>query len=125
MARTVLHHIGGARVASISGRRHPDHDPWTRAVLAEVASGDGEDARRAIEAAHAAFPAWSEMAPSDRQLIFIRAADALDRRRDEVIELLAAETGCGAYFADVQSTFSLALLRQAAGLAHAPTGQIL
>jgi len=59
MIKSVLHHIGGRQVASISGRRHPDHDPWSRKVLAEVASGDDEDTRRAIEAAHAAFPAWS------------------------------------------------------------------
>jgi len=125
MIKPVLHHIGGRQVASISGRRHPDHDPWSREVLAEVASGDAEDTRRAIEAAHAAFPHWSAMAPSDRQLIFIRAADALERRRSEVIGLLAAETGCGPYFATLQFGFCLAMLRQAAGLAHAPTGQIL
>ncbi|HEX5203170.1 aldehyde dehydrogenase family protein [Paractinoplanes rhizophilus] len=125
MIEPVLHHIGGARVASISGRTHPDHDPWSRAVLAEVASGDGEDTRRAIEAAQAAFPAWSAMTPSERQLIFIRAADALDRRRAEVLGLLAAETGCGPYFAKVQVDFCLAMLRQAGSLAHAPTGQVL
>jgi acyl-CoA reductase-like NAD-dependent aldehyde dehydrogenase len=125
MIGKVLHHIGGERVGSISGRRHPDRDPWTRAVLAEVASGDGEDARLAIEAAHAAFPGWSSMPPTERQLIFIRAADALDRRRDEVLALLAAETGCGRHFGEVQFGFCLALLRQAAGLGHAPTGQIL
>jgi len=125
MIKPVLHHIGGRQVASISGRRHPDHDPWSREVLAEVASGDGEDTRRAIEAAHAAFPGWSALAPSDRQLVFIRAADALERRRSEVIGLLAAETGCGSYFATLQFDFCLAMLRQAAGLAHAPTGQIL
>jgi len=125
MIKPVLHHIGGRQVASISGRRHPDYDPWSREVLAEVASGDDEDTRRAIEAAHVAFPAWAAMAPSDRQLIFIRAADALDRRRSEVIVLLAAETGCGPYFATLQVDFCLAMLRQAAGLAHAPTGQIL
>jgi acyl-CoA reductase-like NAD-dependent aldehyde dehydrogenase len=125
MIKPVLHHIGGRQVGSISGRRHPDYDPWSRAVLAEVASGDDEDTRRAIEAAHAAFPAWSAMAPSDRQLIFIRAADALERRRSEVLGLLAAETGCGPYFATLQVDFCLAMLRQAAGLAHAPTGQIL
>jgi len=125
MIKPVLHHIGGRQVASISGRRHPDYDPWSREVLAEVASGDDEDTRRAIEAAHVAFPAWAAMAPSDRQLIFIRAADALERRRSEVIGLLAAETGCGPYFATLQVDFCLAMLRQAAGLAHAPTGQIL
>jgi acyl-CoA reductase-like NAD-dependent aldehyde dehydrogenase len=90
-----------------------------------VASGDGEDTRRAIEAAQAAFPAWAAMAPSDRQLIFIRAADALERRRSPVIDLLAAETGCGPYFANLQVDFCLAMLRQAGSLAHAPTGQVL
>jgi acyl-CoA reductase-like NAD-dependent aldehyde dehydrogenase len=125
MIETVLHHIGGNRVASISGRRHPDYDPWTRKVLAEVASGDGEDTRRAIEAAQAAFPAWSTRAPTDRQLVFLRAADALDRRRPSVIDMLAAETGCGPYFANLQFDFCLGMLRQAAGLAHAPTGQVL
>ncbi|GIF20103.1 acyl-CoA reductase-like NAD-dependent aldehyde dehydrogenase [Actinoplanes tereljensis] len=122
---SVRHHIGGREVASVSGRSHPDLDPWSRAVLAEVASGDGEDARLAIEAAHAAFPAWSALAPTERQLIFIRAADALGRRRESVIDLLAAETGCGAHFAGIQFDFSLSLLRQAAGLTHQPTGQIL
>jgi acyl-CoA reductase-like NAD-dependent aldehyde dehydrogenase len=58
-------------------------------------------------------------------VVFLRAADALDRRRDEVLGLLAAETGCGPYFGGVQFDFCLSLLRQAAGLAHAPTGQIL
>ena len=125
MTKPVLHHIGGCQVASTSGRRHPDHDPWSGEVLAEVASGDDEDTRRAIEAAHVAFPAWAAMAPSDRQLIFIRAADALERRRSEVIGLLAAETGCGPYFGTLQLDLCLAMLRQAAGLAHAPTGQIL
>src|SRR3954451_3697515 len=125
MIKPVLHHIGGRPVASISGRRHPDFDPWSREVLAEVASGDAEDTRRAIDAAHAAFPGWSAQAPSDRQLVFLRAADALERRRSEVIGLLAAETGCGPYFATLQVDFCLAMLRQAAGLAHAPTGQIL
>ncbi|GAA0467982.1 aldehyde dehydrogenase [Paractinoplanes deccanensis] len=125
MAREVSHHIGGAVLGSLSGRRHPDHDPWTREVLASVSSGDGDDARLAVEAAHAAFPAWAALAPSERQLIFIRAADELARRGDEVLELLAAETGCGPYFGRVQLGFCLALLRQAAGLAHLPTGQVL
>jgi acyl-CoA reductase-like NAD-dependent aldehyde dehydrogenase len=125
MIGKVLHHIGGDRVGAISGRTHPDRDPWTRQVLAEVASGDGEDARRAIEAAHAAFPGWAAMPPSERQVIFIRAADALECRRDDVIGLLAAETGCGPYFGGMQFDFCLALLRQASGLVHAPTGQVL
>ena len=123
--RTVLHHIGGDRVGSVSGRLHPDRDPWTREVMAEVASGDGDDTRLAIAAADAAFPGWAALPPAERQLVFIRAAEVLDRRAGEVTGLLAAETGCGSYFAHVQIGFCLSLLRQAAGLPYAPTGQIL
>ena len=125
MSRKVSHYIGGRWVASLSGREHPDLDPWTGQPLAQVASGEAEDARLAVEAAHAAFAGWAELLPGDRQLIFLRAADILVRRDAEIVALLAAETGCGAHFARVQLGFSASLLRQAAGLAYAPTGQIL
>ena len=42
------------------------------------------------------------MPPGQRQLIFLRAADELARRADGIVELLAAETGCGRHFAEVQ-----------------------
>lgn len=122
---TVSHHINGAWVPSISGREHTDDDPWTGRPMARVASGDADDTRLAVVAAHAAFGGWADLLPNDRQLIFLRAADILSRRETEIVGLLAAETGCGEHFARVQLTFSESLLRQAAGLAYAPTGQVL
>ncbi|WP_328601154.1 aldehyde dehydrogenase family protein [Actinomadura physcomitrii] len=121
----IRHFIGGQWCDAVNGRTHPDHDPWTGEVLAEVASGEAEDARVAIEAAHAAFPTWAGLSPTDRQIIFLNAATVLERREDEVIGLLAAETGTGADFARNQITFCLSLLRQAGALAFAPTGQVL
>jgi acyl-CoA reductase-like NAD-dependent aldehyde dehydrogenase len=122
---TVSHHIGGAWVASASGREHADTDPWTGRALARVASGDADDARRAVDAAYAAFAAWAGVLPGDRQLIFLRAADVLTRRAAEILGRLAAETGCGAHFARVQIDFCTALLRQAAALPYTATGQVL
>jgi acyl-CoA reductase-like NAD-dependent aldehyde dehydrogenase len=117
--------IDGRWRDSVSGGEFANHDPWTGAVLTTVAAGTAEDARLAITAAHGAREQWAELAPTARQLIFLRAADALDRRRDEIVSLLTAETGCGQHFAGVQTTFSASLLRQAAGLAFAPTGQLM
>jgi acyl-CoA reductase-like NAD-dependent aldehyde dehydrogenase len=122
---TVSHHINGEWVASLNGREHTDHNPWTGEPLARIASGDADDARRAVEAAQAAFAEWALMLPDDRQEIFRRAAEILDRRQREVIGKLAEETGCGRHFAEVQLTFTKSLLRQAAVLPYAPTGQIL
>jgi acyl-CoA reductase-like NAD-dependent aldehyde dehydrogenase len=119
------HYIGGRWSDSAGGRDYGDHDPWTGDVLCRVAAGVPEDARRAVDAAHTAFAEWAYASPGERQLIFLRAADELARRREEVAGLLAAETGCGPHFADVQLDFSLSLLRQAAALGHAPVGQVL
>src|SRR5262249_31100823 len=119
------HHIGGGWTDPVSGREHDDHDPWTGGVIATVASGDAEDAKLAIAAAREAFDGWSRSLPGERQAIFLRAAEILARRRDEVSDLLAAETGCGRIFASVQLDFSLSLLRQASGLGYAPTGESL
>ncbi|MFD0474092.1 aldehyde dehydrogenase family protein [Nonomuraea thailandensis] len=119
------HFIGGEWVAAGSGRTYPDHSPWSGEVLAEVAAGDADDAQRAITAAHEAFPGWSALPPWRRQQVFLRAADLLHARRGEVLDALAAETGCGRYFGEVQVDFALKLLRQAAQLAYQPTGSLL
>jgi acyl-CoA reductase-like NAD-dependent aldehyde dehydrogenase len=123
--QVVRHYIDGHWTGAAGGGEYPNYNPWTGEVLGTVAAGDAEDARRAIEAAGAAFPGWAETPPARRQVIFLRAADALDRRRDQITGLLAAETGCAPHFAAVQIDFSTSLLRQAAGLAYAPAGQVL
>ena len=76
--------------------------------------------------AEAAFPAWSQTPPAERQRVFLAAADILERRGDEVVGLLARETGRVTYgFGMFQMGFVPGLLRQAAALAYSPIGQIL
>jgi acyl-CoA reductase-like NAD-dependent aldehyde dehydrogenase len=117
--------IGGEWVAAESGATFEDTDPYTGDVVAHVPAGSQEDARRAVEAAAAAFPEWSKAPPAARQAIFLRAADILEGRRDEVVSLLARETGCSFGFGMFQMGFVPGLFRQAAGLAYAPLGEIL
>jgi acyl-CoA reductase-like NAD-dependent aldehyde dehydrogenase len=119
------HFIGGDWTGSSGGATYEDLDPWSGQVVAKVAAGTREDARRAVEAAQAAFPAWSQTPPAERQRIFLAAADILERRRDEVVGLLARETGATFGFGMFQMGFVPGLLRQAAGLAYSPIGQIL
>src|SRR5438067_2316280 len=102
-----------------------DLDPYTGDVVAEVPAGGADEARRAVEAAAAAFPAWAESLPAERQGIFLKAADVLEGRRDEVVDLLARETGCTFGFAMFQMGFVPGLLRQAAAIAYAPIGTVI
>ncbi len=124
-AKECRHLIGGEWVDSVTGARFDDHDPFTGDVVASVAAGGREDARRAVEAAHEAFGAWSQAGPGQRQAVFLKAADVLESRMDEVVGWLAKETGCSFGFGMFQMGFVPGLFRQAAGAAYTPTGTVI
>jgi acyl-CoA reductase-like NAD-dependent aldehyde dehydrogenase len=117
--------IGGEWVDSDGGETFDDRDPFTGDVVARVAAGTREDARRAIEAAAEAFPAWSQTPPALRQRIFLKAADILESRQEEIASWLMRETGSTFGFTMFQLQFVPNLFRQAAGLAYGPIGEII
>ena len=117
--------VGGEWVEAAGGATYEDLDPFTGDVVATAPAGGAEDAVRAIEAAAAAFPAWSQTPPAERQRIFLKAADILESRTEEVVSMLARETGSSFGFGMFQCMFVPNLFRQAAALAYAPLGQIL
>ena len=123
--RESLNFVGGEWVASSDGTTFDVTDPFTGETVVRAAAGTRDDARRAIEAATEAFPEWAATPPGVRQGIFLRAADILESRRDEVVELLARETGSTFGFGMFQMFFTPGLLRQAAGSAYAPTGEVI
>lgn len=115
--------IGGEWTAS--DRMFDDLDPYRGTVMARIPAGTREDAARAVDAAAAAFPAWAGLPPAERQALFLRAADVVERRRDEVVSLLAEETGCAAGFAGFQVLTATRLLRQASNWGYLPSGEII
>ncbi len=118
-------HAGRRRAGRLAdGATFDDLDPFTGEVVARVPAGSREDARRAIEAAAAAFPAGRGTA-GRAAADLPAAADILERRRDEVVSWLARETGCKFGFGMFQMGFVPGLFRQAAALAYAPLGEIL
>jgi acyl-CoA reductase-like NAD-dependent aldehyde dehydrogenase len=117
--------IGGRWVDAEDGLTFEDRDPFTDEVVAVVPAGGRADAVRAVEAAAAAFPAWSQTPPGVRQRVFLKAADILEKRSDDVVSLLARETGCTLGFGMFQMGFVPGLLRQTAALAYAPLGEVI
>jgi acyl-CoA reductase-like NAD-dependent aldehyde dehydrogenase len=67
--------------------------PATGERIGDVAQGDREDARRAVEAAHAAFPGWAAATAFERADALRRIADACERRRDELARALTLDQG--------------------------------
>ena len=117
--------IGGQWVEAGDGGTFEDLDPYTGDVVATVPAGTRADARRAIESAAAAWPEWSSTPPIVRQGIFLRAAEILESRREEVVALLAEETGATFGFGMFQMGFVPGLFRQAAGIVYSPMGEII
>ncbi|PPJ16294.1 aldehyde dehydrogenase [Nocardia nova] len=70
-------------------------NPATEQIIGRVPQGTVTDVRRAVEAARRAFDEgpWPTMSPRERAQVLIRMADALDKRRAELIELNIAESG--------------------------------
>jgi acyl-CoA reductase-like NAD-dependent aldehyde dehydrogenase len=123
--RETKHFIGGEWTDPIGGSTFEDRNPFSGDVVAHVAAGDGDDAGRAIDAAAEAFATWSQTPPEQRQRIFLKAADILESRQDEVVGWLARETGCTFGFAMFQCHFVPGLFRQAAALPYAPLGEVI
>jgi acyl-CoA reductase-like NAD-dependent aldehyde dehydrogenase len=57
--------------------------------------------------------------------MFLSAADIVERRKDEIAGLLAAETGAAGSFANFQILTSTRLLRQASNWAYLPAGEVV
>lgn len=82
-------YIGGQWVAPVQGEYFENPTPVTGEVFCEVARSTAEDVDLALDAAHAAPPAWGATSPAERALVLHRIAD----RMEENLEALAvAET---------------------------------
>lgn len=83
------HFIGGNWVEPKKGEYFEDISPVNGKPFCEVGRGTAEDIEAALDAAHAAAPAWGRTSLAERALILHRIAD----RIEENLEMLAvAET---------------------------------
>ncbi len=87
------HWIDGKPAMPANGQWLDVFDPATRAVASQVADGDARDVDAAVQAAQAAFPAWSSLPNSARARWMERLADALEARNDEFAHAEAVDAG--------------------------------
>src|ERR1700731_2185623 len=69
------------------------HEPYSGKLFARVAAGSRADGRTAVDAAAKALPGGAESPPAERARLFLRASEIVRRRRTEIAEILARETG--------------------------------
>ncbi|WP_041682042.1 NAD-dependent succinate-semialdehyde dehydrogenase [Cupriavidus sp. DF5525] len=75
------------------GRRLPVTDPATGETFASVADSDAGDARLAVDAAAAAFPAWSRRPARERAQLIKRWHALILAHQDDLARIISTEQG--------------------------------
>jgi succinate-semialdehyde dehydrogenase/glutarate-semialdehyde dehydrogenase len=85
--------IGAQWREASDGRRLDVTDPATDDVFASVPDGSAADARAAVDAAHAAFPAWRAVPAKQRAQIIKRWNDLVIANQEDLGRLISREQG--------------------------------
>src|SRR3954452_24527172 len=112
-------------VAASTGATFERRDPITGDVASRAAAASVADAQAAADAAAASFPAWSKLGPNARRSVLLKAADLLEGRAAEFVNLMATEIGATAGWAQFNVKLAAGMLREAASLTTQITGEII
>lgn len=86
-------YVDGGWSASAGRERIDVLNPATEERLGDVPAGVPEDVDRAVTAARRALDGWSATDPGERAKLVSRLADELERRQDEITDIVVAEVG--------------------------------
>ncbi|MDW5376527.1 aldehyde dehydrogenase family protein [Halomonas sp. HP20-15] len=106
-------------VASNGSRRLAVGNPYTEQSLAEVTAGDSSDVDAAVAAARRALPAWRALSGAERARYLDGFAEALTRRRDELVRLSSTNNGKALAEAGIDLDDAIDCYRYYAGQARA------
>ncbi|KAJ5344261.1 hypothetical protein N7541_005858 [Penicillium brevicompactum] len=89
--------------------------PATGELSSYCAGVSVEDAKRAVDNAQAAFPAWSKTKPYERRDLLLKAADIMSSRKEELIQYQREETGAGRPFTEHTFNMGVNFIKDFAG----------
>lgn len=118
--------IDGSWVEASSGDTFKSENPAKQGeVVGVFPSATKEDTRRAIEAARAALPGWSNMPPPARGAILEKASRIFEARADEFAAILTREEGKTKAEAMIEVTRARDIFRYYAGEGWRMGGDVL
>ncbi len=123
--RTWDHWINGRPTAPESGQYIDDLNPEDDSVYARLASGSAADIDRAVQAAQAAFPAWSSTLAAEREAVLAKTAELIEQHRDEFLDILIDEVGSPVGKAQFEVQYGINCLRSAAGIPRHVRGETI
>ncbi len=85
--------IGGEWHDAADGVRLAVHNPANAEIVGHAPSCSAADTKRAIESAHAAFPAWRDQTAKTRSQLLRRWFDLILAHRDDLAAIMVSEQG--------------------------------
>lgn len=117
--------INGEPVAASGGATFTRNDPVTGAPATTAPAATVADAIAAVDAAAAAFPAWSKIGPNERRTLLLKASEALAAKKDEFMRLVVEETGSTAIWGGFNVMLASQMLREAASMTTQVGGEVI
>ncbi len=93
MVYQVPHLIAGESITSSSQTQHPIYHPSTGAVIGQVDYASTELCEKAVAAAKAAWPQWSQTTPTKRAQILFQFRTLLTKYHTELAQIVSKEHG--------------------------------
>ena len=117
--------VNGEWRQATSGKTFEVRNPATGELIARCADAGREETKQAIEAAHAAFPTWSQTPAVQRAQLLSKAAQLMNERNDELARLLTLENGKPLEESKVETTVAAAFLQWNAEEARRIYGEVV
>jgi vanillin dehydrogenase len=115
---------GGRWIESLTGQTFDDINPYSGQVWARVQKAGLPDIEPLMAAAFAARGPWSSTPPLQRSAVLYKAADNLEARRMEFVDVLTSEGGGTFGKAMFEVSQTVDLLRTAAADAYRLMGEV-
>jgi acyl-CoA reductase-like NAD-dependent aldehyde dehydrogenase len=115
---------GEARNAA-GGATYDRMDPFTGKLATRAPAASAADATAAVDAAAMAFKTWSKTGPGERRAILMKAADIMDGKVGEFIQLMLEETGATAPWAGFNVMLAANMLREAGAMTTQIAGEVI
>jgi acyl-CoA reductase-like NAD-dependent aldehyde dehydrogenase len=100
-------------------------NPMTGEAASEAEAMKASDMASIAQRAAAAFPAWSALGPNARRAVLMKAAAALEAKKDQFVEAMMGEIGATAGWAMFNLGLAASMVREAASLTTQIQGEVI
>lgn len=118
-------YINGRRLTLDKKQQASVLNPADGSTVATISMAGAAQMTQAIDAAYAARESWGNTPPAEREIILIRAAEIIEAKRSEFVDILIDEAGSTFGKAQFEVSFTVTQVRASAGEARRLFGQTM